>query len=260
MKAPPPRPPGKHAGPGHAKVEMPLKSPPARLEPPPSSANQGLQELPSKQLPAPPRAPSDGPPPSPELPTPFFEKKNNGIILVHAAVVGVHHTVAHKPSGMVSIAVPPPATPVRTTHGLASPDSVVLPSSPGAPPHLHPRAAPAVPQQKSRITFEGDSPRGDAASSGTGGLCASATAQQEQPLQHRSAISLPDRAGKEVPPTRQYRSLWVLAGPTYNACADSRVAGQSRLSHHNCRLPILGCVRRWPLAQRWHAQEALQTT
>ena len=28
------------------------------------------------------------------------------------------------------------------------------------------------------------------------------------------------------------------------------------LSHHNCRLPILGCVRRWPLAQRWHAQEA----
>ena len=158
----------------------------------------------------------------------LFLKQNNGIILVHAAVVGVHHTVAHKPSGMVSIAVPPPATPVRTTHGLASPDSVVLPSSPGAPPHLHARAAPAAPQQKSRVTFEGDSPRGDAASSGTGGLCASAAAQQEQPLQQRSAISLPDRAGKEVPPTRQYRSLWVLAGPTYNACADSHVAGQSR--------------------------------
>ena len=91
--------------------QPPFKSPPAHLQGPlPQQPLGQSQELVSK-LPPRPRPSAGAAPPSAELPLLAFARPSRPVNMPHGSTDVLH--VHPKPSGMLSILVPPPATPLQ---------------------------------------------------------------------------------------------------------------------------------------------------
>ena len=110
-KTPPPRPPLKVAGPVVLGSQPPFKSPPLQLQGPlPQQPLGQSQEVVSKLAPRP-RPSAGAAPPSAELPLLAFARPSRPVNMPHGSTDVLH--VHPKPSGMLSILVPPPAAPLQ---------------------------------------------------------------------------------------------------------------------------------------------------
>ena len=207
------------------------------------------------------RVPSAAAPSSGHLPTPAFSKVGNRE--VGPLVEMGFSQILPKPSGMVSIAIGPPAAPFH--HGVPSPVAVVIPASPGAPPQLQVKLQLVVPPQKPHVTFE-DLPRQSAVALPTGS-CDVPTEDLNAALLDPTAQSqfrhLPPAASPAIvaslPP--HYYSAWDLGlrllglNPRQSLRKLSR-RGQP-LFRRDCKRPTLGFGRRWLRVQCWLVRAVL---
>ena len=162
-KAPPLRPPVKVTAKGVAAANLPFKQPPSQMGAPLVFVASTEQVFVAKPFPSSlasgSRTPTEKVSPSVAWPAPFsVTVKEEGF----SAATGQDKQVIvpSMPSGTAALAVPPPATPVRSSQPADGIDHLSIPASPGCAPKLHMNVPGTFLSQKvARVTFAADVPK-----------------------------------------------------------------------------------------------------